>query len=174
MPVNIAADVNIIEVHGAIITVSITDGVDTAQVTKAVVSAAEIQVVAVAAQGPAGVAGNLAAVLLGTYECGENISSSSLVHVSPIDSKLYLADSVEGKAAHGFTVPSCLMGIDLEVTRLGTLNGLASLVEGNPRWLGINGQTRATIPSTGLVQYVGTVSALNAVFVNLAEPEELD
>lgn len=127
-----------------------------------------------AQQGPRGLPGEMSAAILGTFECGESISSSSLVHLSPIDGLLYRANQEDMLSASGYTIPGASAGASLTIYRLGTLNGLSGLTPGQPRWLGINGQSRATMPTTGLIQSVGYASDVDKIFIELDEPEEVE
>ena len=145
-----------------------------ATVSAPIVTSAEVQIVTVAEQGPPGIPGEASAAILGTFECGESISSSSLVHLSPIDGLLYRADQAEMLSASGYTIPGASAGASLTIYRLGTLNGLGGLVPGQPRWLGTNGQSRATMPTSGLIQSVGYASDVDQIFVELDEPEEVE
>lgn len=136
--------------------------------------AATIQLITASDTGPQGPPGEMSAATLGTFECGEDIDSSSLIHLSPIDGLLYHADYEDLLPAHGFTIPSAMQGETLTVYRLGSLNGLGSLTPGRPRWLGTAGQTRSTAPSTGIIQNVGVAYAADAIFIELQEPEEVE
>lgn len=119
-------------------------------------------------QGPAGRDGAGAATF-GSYVAGENITSSSLTHISEIDGKIYLADFEEDRPANSFTIAGCLEGATLSVLRSGLLYGLAGIVPGKQYWLGNVGQVRTTIPDHGVTQGVGTGSSGTEMMVSILE-----
>lgn len=119
-------------------------------------------------QGPAGPAGDEGSSTLGTFVLGENIASSSAVHVAA-DGLLYKADRSINRRADGFTIAGASLGGSLEIARSGVLNGLTGKTTGVRQWLSTNGLTTETIPTSGLLQEVGLAQSSDSVFFDPAE-----
>lgn len=119
-------------------------------------------------QGPKGEDG-AGAQTFGEYVAAENISSSSLTHISEIDGLLYLADYELDRPANSFTIPGCVEGESLGVLRSGLLYGLSGIVPGKPYWLGNSGQVRTTCPGHGVTQRCGDGSSATAIMVSISE-----
>lgn len=105
----------------------------------------------------------------GPFVAGEAITSSSLVHVSEIDGKAYLADYEAERPATGFTISGFAEGASISLYRSGLLYGLSGIVPGKSYWLGSLGQVRDSIPDHGTTQRCGDGVSSTTMIVSVSE-----
>lgn len=97
-------------------------------------------------------------------EAAEEISSNCLIAFDGAG-KLIRADGPEGIPAQGLVKAAAATGQPGAVVTEGPVNGFSGLVPGATYFLGSNGQPTATVPTSGLVQEIGTATAADTLLL---------
>lgn len=166
MPVSIAAQVNVVRVSGQQIKVTIRDGVDEAQVTKAVVTAGVMKLVSIAAQGPQGIQGESGGAAQ-SYVYGETISALKAVVI--IDGEAFIADNTnpnhKGRVA-GITETAAVIGNSGNVRLAGQMQDDSWNWSNAMLFFDDNGTLTETPQNSGFLQAIARVESPDTIFVN--------
>jgi hypothetical protein len=100
-------------------------------------------------------------------EASENLSAGDFVSIwDDTTAKVRLADSSNGRVAHGFVLAAVTSGNNATVYGLGQVNDqLSGMTPGVNQFLGTSGDITTTIPTTAghYVQYLGTAHSATAM-----------